>query len=70
MTETERLASENERLRADIVKLRDEAAIGRSVQCALNSITTVLMVYGGLGNAIDMAVKRALDARLKSDKPV
>lgn len=67
MTEVERLTREVEMLRKANVKLRDEAAIGRSVQCALNSIVTSMWVYGGLAKSVEMTVERALDARLKVD---
>lgn len=56
-------AQENARQRARMEQLREEAAVGRSAQGALNAIVAVLLAHGGLGGAIELAIERALDAR-------
>ena len=56
-------AQEAARQRERMEQLRKDAAVGRSAQGALNAIVSVLLSYGGLGDAIDFAVERALDAR-------
>ena len=56
-------AQEAARQRERMEQLRKDAAVGRSVKSALNSIMTSMWVYGGLGAAVEMAIERALDAR-------
>lgn len=56
-------AQEAARQRERMEQLRTEAAVGRSAQSSLNAIVSVLLSYGGLGDAIDFAIERALDAR-------
>ena len=56
-------AREAARQRERMEQLRKDAAVGRSAQFALNGIVSALLSYGGLGDAIDFAIERALDAR-------